>query len=238
MRHRATPYLIATLAGGTAAAEPTTGIYDRPIVNPSDSVSLVLKGVSLSSEIDLFTTSDGNPASVQIANDGVRQNVGDGRGNFDVLVNWREFFETEPGQGEASRIRFDITTSSGGPLVTQSDFDAGFNFVRWEIGDHNAPADLPFADAIDFRTPVEQVILVEATAVFFTNQTVLNSVQYGFTIGGGSDWNGTDAEAGNIFTIDRAVNRIQITYDYTPIPAPAGFVTLAGAGLLAARRRR
>lgn len=236
MRYCALPILI--VLAGTAHAEPTDGIYDREIVNANDDVSFRLKGVSLSSEIDLFTTANGNPASIQIANDGSRQNVGDGRGNFDILVGWREFFESSPNQGEASRIRFEITTSSGGPIVPQSDYDAGFRFVRWEIGDHNAPADSAFADAIDFRTPVSRVVLVEATAVFFNNQTVLNSVEYGFTIGGASDWDGTDADPGNIFTIDRPVNRIQITYDYTPIPAPAGTLALAGAGLFAARRRR
>ncbi|MEL6312011.1 MAG: hypothetical protein AAFQ17_06565, partial [Pseudomonadota bacterium] len=164
--------------------------------------------------------------------------VGAGRGNFDMLVNWREFFETGPNQGDPSRIRFEITTSSGGPIVPQDDFDNGFNFVRWEIGNHNDAEDIPFADAIDFRRSVSEVILVEATAVFFQNQTVLDTRQYGFTIGAGSDWDGTDADPGNIFTIDRAVNRIQITYDYIPIPAPGSVAVLAGAGLIAARRRR
>ncbi|MEO1717844.1 MAG: hypothetical protein AAFR76_12105 [Planctomycetota bacterium] len=241
MHRYATPLLIATLAGLPANADAfgtTDDIFDREIVNPNDNVSFVLKGVSLSSEVDLFTTNDGNPASVSINNSGASQNVGAGRGNFDMLVNWREFFETGPNQGDPSRIRFEITTSSGGPIVPQDDFDNGFNFVRWEIGNHNDAEDIPFADAIDFRRSVSEVILVEATAVFFQNQTVLDTRQYGFTIGAGSDWDGTDADPGNIFTIDRAVNRIQITYDYIPIPAPGSVAVLAGAGLIAARRRR
>lgn len=238
MRRSATPILITTLAAGHAAANVNSDIFDGEIVNPFDDVSFVLKGVSLNEEVDLFTTDTGNPASVRISNDGAPQSVGQGRDDFDVLVNWKEFFETAPLQGDPSRIRFEITTSSGESLIPEADFNNGINFVRWEIGDHNDAADLPFADAIDFRTRVDSVVLVEATAIFFNDQTVLNSVNYGFTIGGGSDWDGTDAEAGNIFTVDRAVNRIQITYDYTPIPAPASAVTLAGAGLLAARRRR
>lgn len=241
MHRYATPLLIATLVGLPANADAfgtTDDIFDREIVNPNDNVSFVLKGVSLSSEVDLFTTNDGNPASVSINNSGASQNVGAGRGNFDMLVNWREFFETGPNQGDPSRIRFEITTSSGGPIVPQDDFDNGFNFVRWEIGNHNDAEDIPFADAIDFRRSVSEVILVEATAVFFQNQTVLDTRQYGFTIGAGSDWDGTDADPGNIFTIDRAVNRIQITYDYIPIPAPGSVAVLAGAGLIAARRRR
>ncbi|MEL6797683.1 MAG: hypothetical protein AAFO89_12785, partial [Planctomycetota bacterium] len=216
MHRYATPLLIATLAGLPANADAfgtTDDIFDREIVNPNDNVSFVLKSVSLSSEVDLFTTNDGNPASVSINNSGASQNVGAGRGNFDMLVNWREFFETGPNQGDPSRIRFEITTSSGGPIVPQDDFDNGFNFVRWEIGSHNDTDDMPFADAIDFRRSVSEVILVEATAVFFQDQTVLDTRQYGFTIGAGSDWDGTDADPGNIFTIDRAVNRIQITYD-------------------------
>ena len=241
MHRYATPLLIATLAGLPANADAfgtTDDIFDRELVNPNDNVSFVLKGVSLSSEVDLFTTNDGNPASVSINNSGASQNVGAGRGNFDMLVNWREFFETGPNQGDPSRIRFEITTSSGGPIVPQDDFDNGFNFVRWEIGNHNDAEDIPFADAIDFRRSVSEVILVEATAVFFQNQTVLDTRQYGFTIGAGSDWDGTDADPGNIFTIDRAVTRIQITYDYIPIPAPGSVAVLAGAGLIAARRRR
>ncbi|MEO1535230.1 MAG: hypothetical protein AAFS11_06685 [Planctomycetota bacterium] len=237
---RSTPTYIALLvaAAGTVYADSPDDIYDREVVRPNDNVSFKLFGESLNSEIELFSTNDGNPAAVQIANNGVSQNVGSGRGNFDVLVGWREFFETAPGQGDPSRIRFEITTSTGESFIPQSDFDSGFRFVRWEIGAHNDAGDEPFADAIDFRTPVDEIILVEATAVFFNDQTVLNSVEYGFTIGGGSGWDGTDAEAGNIFTLDRAVNRIQITYDYTPIPAPASAVTLAGLGLAAARRRR
>lgn len=238
MRHRAAPILITSALAGTVAADDTT-IFDREIVNPFDNVSLKLFGVSQgNSEVDMFTTSDGNPASVQIANTGVPQNIGDGRGNFDVLVNWREFFETSPGIGDPSRIRFEITTSTGDPIIPADDFSNGINFVRWEIGDHNDSTDASFADAIDFRSVVDEVLLVEATAVFFQDQTVLNSVEYGFTIGAGSGWTGTDANLGNIFMVDEAVNRIQITYDYTPIPAPSGIVLLAGAGLLTTRRRR
>jgi hypothetical protein len=238
MRFRALSILItAGLAGTASATDPD--IFDTEVVLPNDRVSMILRGASVNNgEIDLINTDDGNPASVQIANNGVPQNAGDGRGNFDILVNWREFFENGPDQGEASRIRFNITTSSGDPIIPASDFDSGFNFVRWEIGDHGDAGDQPFADPIGFRPGVEEITLVEATVVFFNNQTVLNSVQYGFTIGAGSDWDGTDYNPGNIFMVDRAVNRIQITYDYTPIPAPAGIGALAAAGLFASRRRR
>ncbi|MEM9663211.1 MAG: hypothetical protein AAF937_12995 [Planctomycetota bacterium] len=241
MRHSTASTFIAAAATAATQAEPfgtTDDIFDREIVNANDNVSFVLKGVSLSSEVDLFTTSDGNPASVNIDNSGAPQSVGEGLGNFDMLVNWKEFFETGPNQGEPSRIRFEITTSSGEPIVPQDDFDNGFNFVRWEIGSHNDADDIPFADAIDFRSAVSEVILVEATAVFFQDQSVLDTRQYGFTIGAGSQWDGTDADPGNIFTIDAAVNRIQITYDYTPIPAPATLAMLGGLGITAARRRR
>lgn len=238
MRHCATSILIIASLAGNAAGDDPSGIFDTEVVLPNDRVSFLLKGVSRDSEVDLFTTDDTNPASVQIANDGTPQNVGLGRGNFDILVNWREFFETQPDSGDPSRIRFDISTSSGDPIIPQNDFDNGFNFVRWEIGDHADNADLPFADPINFRNGVNEIILVEATAVFFDDQNVLNTVQYGFTIGGGSDWNGTDFNLGNIFMVDQAVNRIEITYDYTPIPAPAGTALLAAAGMFAARRRR
>ncbi len=158
-----------------------------------------------------------------------------------ILVGWDEIFDNRPGDaGIYSRTRFDIRTSNGSPFISQDAANSGFNFLRWEIGAHNDPADMPLADPIGYRPVVEDVVFVEARAVFFNGNVQLNSLAFGFTLGIGSSWDGTDALPGNLFTVGPDVNRIEITYDYDPtfIPAPTTASLLLGAGLLGARRRR
>lgn len=158
-----------------------------------------------------------------------------------ILVGWDEIFDTRPGDvGTYSRTRFNIRTSDDSPLISQAAADNGYNFLRWEIGAHNDPADQALADPVDFRAGVDQVVFVEARAVFFNNNVQLNSIAFGFTLGVGSAWDGTDSMPGNLFSVGPDVNRIEITYDYDPtfIPAPTTASLLLGAGLLGARRRR
>jgi hypothetical protein len=237
------PYVcLIALAAGSASADPD-GIFDGFVVPQSDTVSVRMFALrSIADQMPIFTTPSGNPASIQIDEAGAPQFAGDSTaGNYDVLIGWDEFFDVEPNDpndGIPSKVRFDISTSNGGPFVSGDDFDAGFQFIRWEIGDHNSAGDAPFADPIAFKPTVTDVVLVEATVVFFEDQMALNVIEYGFTLGVGSTWDGTDALPLNIFSLDGNANRIVITYEYTPIPAPAGLAVLAGGGLLLGRRRR
>lgn len=242
MRHHAPYVCIVALAAGTSAADPD-GIFDGFVVPQNDSVSVRMFALrSLSDQMPIFSTPSGNPASIQIKETGAPQFAGDSTaGNYDVLIGWDEFFDVEPNDptdGIPSRIRFDISTSNGGPFVSTEDFDDGFQFIRWEIGDHNDAGDIPFADPIQFKPTVSDVVLVEATVVFFEDAMALNVIEYGFTLGSGSSWDGTDALPTNIFSLDSNANRIVITYDYTPIPAPAGALVIAAGGLALVRRRR
>ena len=233
-------YIITAFAGSslatTALATPEDTL-DTYIVRPNDKVSMRLFAVSNSQQKLLFNNQDNTPAQIPISPSATKTVAGTStQGAFDVLVGWREYFENGPSNGEPSRIRFDITTEGGQPFINSTDFGAGFRFVRWEIGDHNAASDEPFANPINFLPFVTNVQLSEASVRFFEDNTVVNSVNYGFTLG--PTWDGTDALPGNIFNIGSQVNRIEITYEYLPVPAPAGFGALAGAGLFASRRRR
>lgn len=158
-----------------------------------------------------------------------------------ILVGWDEIFDTRPGDtGTYSRIRLTIETSDGSPFITQSAIDEGFRLLRWEIGAVTNPVFDAFEDAFDFRDEVTSIPLVEASAVFFDGNAQLNALDYGFTLGIGSEWDGTDAIPNNLFTVGTDVNRIEITYDYDPtfIPVPATAAAITGLGLGLVRRRR
>ncbi|MEL6312195.1 MAG: hypothetical protein AAFQ17_07535, partial [Pseudomonadota bacterium] len=124
------PSILIAATAAQAAASPEDNLFDLPIVQPNDNVSLRLKAVSQNDEFDLFTTADSGPASLQLNNDGTPSTLGPAtNGNFDIIANWREFFESGSGQGEPSRLRFDISTSSGDPFISESDAQNGFTFV-------------------------------------------------------------------------------------------------------------
>ena len=231
-----TTLLLAAMCSGSALANPEE-IFDDFIVKANDRVSVQLKVTNGSD-----TTQDaflGGPASVQIGTLDNPVTAGlSTAGNYNINIGWDEFFDggSNPGEGVPSRIRFDISTSNGSPFVSTQDFNSGLRFIQWEIGAHTDPADVPFADPINFRPTLTEITLVQATAVFFRGNTVQNSLAYGFTLN--PAWDGTDAIPTNIFTLDATTNRIEITYDYIPIPAPASAATLAGLGFMTARRRR
>ncbi|MEM8758241.1 MAG: hypothetical protein AAGF47_10730 [Planctomycetota bacterium] len=228
----------AGLAAATAAATPEDEIFDGFIVRSNDSVSFQLSlGDALGNLNTLF---DGGPSPVEVGTLDDPQSVGRITGSTtEVNVGWDEFFDISapgPGLGFASQIRFDIATSNGDPFASADDFNNGFQFIQWEIGDHLDPVDQLAADPIGFRPTVTDVFLVEATAVFFEGDIVQNTINYGFTLD--PDWDGTDAVLGNIFSLTSTTNRIELTYEYTPIPVPATLPALLGAAAFASRRRR
>ncbi|MGP1273399.1 MAG: hypothetical protein ACTS22_08685 [Phycisphaerales bacterium] len=236
MHLRAPRYLVLATLAGTAAADPQDDLFDDFIVRPNDRASFNLVVANETGQKqDAFI---GDPASVPLGTLNSQITAGQSTaGNYSIDVGWDEFFDNaSPGQGVASRIRFDFATSDGSPFVSQQDFNNGFRFIQWEIGDHLDPADQAFADPITFKPTITSVTLVQATAVFFQGDIVQNSIHYGFTLN--PNWDGTDAVPGNIFTLDATTNRIEVTYDYIPVPAPASFAMLVGAGGLAVRRRR
>lgn len=235
----------AALAVGAGLALTVFSAHADPVesvVAPNDNVSFLM---FMANEVGDEQQLNGNagPASIQRGTLATPANAGSSFNTpaANILVGWNEIFDTRPGDsGTFSRVRFDIKTSDGSPFVSQNAADNGYNFLRWEIGDHNDPADQPLADAIGYRDVVDDVIFVEARAVFFNGNVQLNSLAFGFTLGVGSPWDGTDALPGNLFTVDPQVNRIEVTYDYDPnfVPAPTTASLLLGAGLLGARRRR
>ena len=229
--------LTMSVTAFVAAADPL-----EPVIAPNDNASFL---VFMANEVGNEQQLNGNsgPASLPRGTIGNAANAGSSFNNpaANILVGWDEIFDTRPGDaGTFSRTRFNIRTSDASPFITQAAADNGFNFLRWEIGAHNDPTDQALADPIGFRDVVDQVLFVEARAVFFNNNVQLNSIAFGFTLGIGSPWDGTDALPGNLFTVDPQVNRIEITYDYNPefVPAPTTASLLLGAGLLGARRRR
>jgi hypothetical protein len=238
--------LALVLTAPTAAAGPVDGdLIDGLVVVPNDTVSFRLFAVQdQDTERSLLTAPGGGPATVRFDSDGELSPIGSSTaGSFQILAGMREFFDNEPNDptdGVTSRIRLTFETSDGSSFVDPRDFAEGFQFIRWEVGDHASPADAALADAIDFRAFVTQAIFVDATVVFFEDNTVLNTLQYGFTLGPGEPWNGTDAVETNIFSLDSQANRVEITYDYIPtgIPAPGGVALLTGGGLMLVRRRR
>ena len=229
--------LMMSAAAFTAGADPL-----EPVIAANDHASFL---VFMANEVGDEQQLNGNsgPASMPRGTIGNAANAGASFNNpaANILVGWDEIFDTRPGDvGTHSRTRFNIRTSDASPFISQAAANNGYNFLRWEIGDHNDPTDQALADPIDFRDVVDQVVFVEARAVFFNNNVQLNSIAFGFTLGIGSTWDGTDALPGNLFTVDPQVNRIEITYDYNPqfVPAPTTASLLLGAGLLGARRRR
>ncbi|HED53896.1 MAG TPA: hypothetical protein ENJ00_06810 [Phycisphaerales bacterium] len=237
-----TVYLVAfagsavSLAAFSASADPL-----EPVMNPNDKVSFLLYMADTGGNEQILNGT--GPATSTIDSLGSPTSVGTSFNmpSADILVGWDEIFDGRPGDsGIFSRTRLEITTSDGSPFISQAASDAGNDFLRWEIGAHSDPAFAADADPFGFRNTVETVTFVEATVVFFQNDVQLNLLTYGFTIGIGVQWDGTDSIPSNLFTVGTDVNRIEITYDYDPtfVPAPACLSVLAGAGLMTTRRRR
>jgi len=229
--------LMMSAAAFTAGADPL-----EPVIAANDHASFL---VFMANEVGDEQQLNGNsgPASMPRGTIGNAANAGVSFNNpsANILVGWDEIFDNRPGDaGTYSRTRFNIRTSDHSPLISQDAANDGFAFLRWEIGAHSDPTDQALADPVDFRGGVADVVFVEARAVFFNNDIQLNSIAFGFTLGVGSTWDGTDAMPGNLFSVGPDVNRIEITYDYDPtfIPAPTTASLLLGAGLLGARRRR
>ncbi|MEM1071423.1 MAG: hypothetical protein AAGB48_04150 [Planctomycetota bacterium] len=224
-------------AAGTTLADPQDGdLFDGIVTSPNERASFkaFIGGFGVT-EVEAF---EGDPVSVR--NGSLDNPIVAGErttGSFDILVGWEEFFDNaNPGEGVASRIRFVIETSDGSPFLTDADAAANRNVIRWEIGDHSDPDDDLFADPIDFRPFVSDLTLLEATAVLFTDDNTENSIPFGFTLP--SDWDGTDAVLSNTFTLGPTTNRIEITYDYLPVPTPASGLVLGSLVLGGMKRRR
>ncbi len=224
-------------AAGIASADPLD-----PVIGAGDDVSFLIF-MATDGGVEQQLNSGAGPASIQRGSLDFPEVAGTSFNtpSANILVGWDEIYDNRPGDaGVFSRVRFDISTSDGSAFINEDAANNGYNFLRWEIGDHSNPADQASADAIGFRPFVEDVVFVEARAVFFNDDVQLNSLAFGFTLGIGSTWDGTDALPGNLFNVGTDINRIEITYDYDPtfVPAPTTASLLLGAGLLGARRRR
>lgn len=227
---------IVSVFGFAAAADPL-----EPVIMPNDDVSFLMYMAKDSGEEQVLNGT--GPGLVRTDSLDMPTSVGESFNSpgADILVGWDEIFDSRPGDsGTFSRIRLNARTSNGSPFLSPTAINDGFRLMRWEIGDHSDPAFQPLADAFGFRTAVEEILFVNARVVFFDDDVQLNSLEYGFTIGVGSTWDGTDSVSDNLFTVGPDVNRIEITYDYDPtfIPAPASAALLTGMGLIGARRRR
>ncbi len=229
--------LAVSAFAGIAAADP-----QEPVIGAGDDASFLIF-MATDGGVEQQLNGDMGPASIERGSLDFPHVAGASHNSpsANILVGWDEIYDNRPGDaGIFSRVRFDISTSDGSSFISEDAANNGFNFLRWEIGAHADPADQAFADAIGFRPFVEDVVMVEARAVFFNDDVQLNSLAFGFTLGIGSTWDGTDAMPGNLFSVGSDVNRIEITYDYdaTFVPAPTTASLLLGAGLLGARRRR
>lgn len=220
----------------TAAADPL-----EPVIMPNDDVSFLMYMSKDSGEEQILNGT--GPGLARTDTLGTPESVGESFNSpgADILVGWDEIFDSRPGDaGTFSRVRLNARTSDGSPFISQGAAADGYRLMRWEIGDHSDPTFQPMADAFGFRSAVEEILFVNARVVFFNDDVQLNSLEYGFTLGIGSTWDGTDFVPNNLFTVGSDVNRIEITYDYDPtfIPAPASAALLTGMGLFGARRRR
>ena len=237
-----TVYLVAiagsvvSLAAVSASADPLESVMNR-----NDKVSFLLYMTDGAGNDQILNGTQ--PADATIGSLDSPTSAGDSFNmpSADILIGWDELFDGRPGDvGIFSRTRFEMSTSDGSPFISQAASDAGNDFLRWEVGAHSDPAFAGDEDPFSFRSTVASVTFVEATVVFFQDDIQLNLLTYGFTIGIGDEWDGTDSIPSNLFTVGTDVNRIEITYDYDPtfVPAPACITVLAGAGLFGTRRRR
>lgn len=228
-----TPSLVA-LAAGAAQAGPLndprgpfvpggTDAPSFPAVMPNDHASVGLK-VYANPNVSAFVNQTGD-ASVQRGTGFT--NVGDGGafGAYNVMSSWEEFV----GAG-TNILQVVWKTSNGQRFIPQGATVGGLpvQFLEWRLG---------VTDEVTFGSWVTGNTLVSATISSSTNGGG-NFQNFDITASIANPWDGKAYGTTLPVSFFNLANYIQLSIEYTPVPAPGVLFIAGGAGLIALRRRR
>ncbi|MCC6662010.1 MAG: hypothetical protein IT437_14130 [Phycisphaerales bacterium] len=211
---------VVALAGVAAAGELDFPSF--PAVPPGEEASLALK-VYANPGVSGFVNQSGD-GSVER---GGFENTGSGGayGNYNVMASWDEFV------GTGSNIVQVIWKTSTGQRFFPPGATVGglpIQFLEWRLG---------ASDPVGFGPWVSGNSLVAATISSSVNGGA-SFQNFDITASISNPWNGTAVGTTLPISFFNLANYIQLTIEYTPVPAPGVVTVLAGAGFLACRRRR
>ena len=218
--HLLAPTFFLALAGIASAGELDTPSF--PAVPPGEEASVAMK-VYANPGVSAFVNQSGDGGVVR----GGFENTGSGGsyGNYNVMASWDEFVGTN-----SNIVQVIWKTSTGQRFFPQGATVGGLpvQFLEWRLG---------ATDPVEFGSWVTGNTLVSATISSSTNGGG-NFQNFDITSSISNPWDGTAFGTTLPISFFNLANYIQLTIEYTPIPAPGVITVLAGAGLLAARRRR
>jgi hypothetical protein len=193
----------------------------------------VVPGDSATMSLVMMTSGGSTPQSVNMLGEGAitRGNtftdLGANRnGGGHIQASWDEVVSA--GQVYITAI---FRTNDGTQFMP---FDAQVNgqpatFWTWHLG---------MQDPINFQNWVTNVTVNSAHVYFSDNsgQSFTNTIDITSNFSG--NWNPGHDQGVQLSTIGDGTNYLMLQYQINVVPAPAGLGALAGAGLLALRRRR